>query len=166
MLILQLAFTVIMFYLIWLFLYSLIFGAPYAAVGKERLVTMMRLANIKKGERAADLGSGDGRIVIELAKKGAISDGYEINPVPYIASRYFIKTQNVKNARVFLKDLWKVDLSEYNVITLYGNFPMMKRLEKKLKKELRPGARVVSNHFQFPNWKFEKQYNDVYLYIK
>lgn len=142
------------------------FGAPYAAVGKDRLATMIRLANIQKGERACDVGSGDGRIVVALAKKGAIADGLEINPVLYIVSNYLIKRWKIKHAKVFLKDLWKVNFSTYDVITLYGNFPMMGRLEKKLQKELRPGARVVSNHFQFPNWKYTKKEEDVYLYVR
>jgi cyclopropane fatty-acyl-phospholipid synthase-like methyltransferase len=154
-------------YLIWLFLYSLLFGAPYAAIGEARLKTMIRLADIKKGEKAADLGSGDGRIVSACAEKGAIAHGYEINPLLYVISlRNLTKKGVSSNAKIFLKDLWSVDFSSYDVVTLYGNFPMMSRLQKKLQKELRPGARVISNHFKFPNWKVEKEEEDLYLYIK
>lgn len=153
-------------YCIWLALYSLFFGAPYAAIGKERLRTMIFLAKIKKGEKAADLGSGDGRIVIALAHAGALADGYEINPLLSFLSQYTIKKRQLQNAQIFLKDLWRTDLSKYDVITLYGNFPMMPRLERKLQKELRPGARVISNHFQFPKWKHNRMKDDVYLYIQ
>ena len=153
-------------YVIWLFLYSLLFGAPYAAIGKKRLAVILRLANVKKGERAVDIGSGDGRIVIALAKEGAEASGFEINPLLHSIALWKIYKSKEKNARVFLKDFWRVNFSSYDVITVYGNFPMMERLEKKLQHELRPGARVVSNHFLFPNWQPEKSLEDVYLYIK
>lgn len=154
-------------YIIWLMLYSMFFGAPYAALGKGRLKTMLQLAAVKKGERVADLGAGDGRIVIAFAKAGVIAHGYEINPLLYfLAKRNIQKVKTKGKAEVFLKDLWTVNLSSYDVITLYGNFPMMARLEKKLKKELPVGARVISNHFLFPHWKAEKVFDDTYLFRK
>jgi cyclopropane fatty-acyl-phospholipid synthase-like methyltransferase len=166
MIVIEIIFIACMLYVIWLMVYSLVFGAPYAAIGKKRLAAMLNLAKIKKGDKAADLGSGDGRIVMALAKAGALADGYEINPLLYILSKYRIRKEGVRHANIFLKDLWKKDLSIYDVVTLYGNFPMMGRLEKKLQTELRPGSKVVSNHFQFPNWKYAKKERDVYLYIK
>lgn len=65
-----------------------------------------------------------------------------------------------------LKNFWKANLSEFNCVALYGNFHIMGRLEKKLLKELKPGARVASNHFRFPHWKPTKAKGDVYLYTK
>lgn len=63
-------------------------------------------------------------------------------------------------------DYWKANLKDFDYISVWGTAYMMTRLERKLLKELRPGTKVVSNHFKFPNWKYEKQENDVYLYIK
>lgn len=163
----QLLILIICLYIIWLFSYSLFFGAPYAALGEKKLSKMIELAKIKKGERAADLGSGDGRIVIALAKAGAVASGFEINPVLHVIALQNLRKNGITNtAHVFLKDLWKTDLSKYDVITLYGNFPMMSRLEKKLQKELPPGARVISNHFEFPHWIAEQESNDIFIYRK
>ncbi len=127
---------------------------------------MIRLAKIKKGDKVADLGSGDGRIVIAFAQNGAVAHGYEINPLLYVISIQNLRKNGVhERAKIYLKDLWRVDLSPYDIVTLYGNFPMMSRLEKKLQKELRTGARVISNHFKFPKWNSEKE-EDLYLYVK
>lgn len=165
--IIQLVFFCLLLYIIWLLLYSMFWGAPYAAIGKKRLETMLVLAQSKKGERVADLGAGDGRITIAFARTGATVHGFEINPLLYfIAKRNIQKTKVSTNASVFLQDLWKTNFSSYDVVVLYGNFPMMGRLEKKLQKELKPGARVISNYFQFPNWKPTHSQHDVFLYSK
>ncbi|MBU4142330.1 hypothetical protein KKE99_05680, partial [Patescibacteria group bacterium] len=64
-----------------LFVYALFFGAPYVPIPKNGLDKMVEFANIKFGQKAVDLGSGDGRIMIAMAKAGAIVHGYEINPL-------------------------------------------------------------------------------------
>ena len=42
--------------------------------------TMLNLANVTAGDYVIDLGSGDGRIVIAAAKRGARALGIEYNP--------------------------------------------------------------------------------------
>lgn len=132
-------------------------GAPFLPTQKHALEKMIALAEIKPGEKLADLGSGDGRIVIAAAIAGAEAHGYEINPLLVWWSRYNIKQAGL-SARAFIhqKNFWRVDFSEYNIVMLFGITGIMKGLEKKLKTELKPGSRVVSNIFVFPNWEGEK----------
>jgi hypothetical protein len=52
-----------------------------------------------------------------------------------------------------LQDLWNVDLSEVDVVAVYGLNPIMKDLGVKLQDELRPGSVVLSNVFAIPGWK-------------
>jgi cyclopropane fatty-acyl-phospholipid synthase-like methyltransferase len=151
-------------YVIILLAYSLFKGAPYAAIGITRLEDMLSLLELKKGEKLIDIGSGDGRIVIAAAKKGLDSYGIEINPLLVLVAKKRIKQQKLKNAHILLQDCWKYDISKFDYITIWGTTHMMKHLEKKLSKELKPGAKVVSNHFRFPNWKYKKVKDDVYLY--
>lgn len=152
-------------YVVALLSYSMFRGAPYAVVGKKRLATIIELLQIQPGQKIADLGSGDGRIVIACAERGAKARGYEINPLLVGISRIKINKSGVKNAQILQKDYWRADLSECDSITLYGVTYMMGRLEKKLQKELRPGSRVVSNHFKFPTLKILMSKNDVHLYV-
>lgn len=148
-----------------LIMYALIFGAPFAALAQNRIDTMVKLLKLKKGQKLADLGSGDGRIVISFAKLGIESDGYEINPVLVVWSRLRIRRLGLeKLARIHFKDFWREDFSSFNAVILYGIAHIMGRLEKKLKREMKPGSMIVSNYFKMPELKPEIQENDVWLY--
>jgi hypothetical protein len=140
-------------------------GAPYVPTTRKNLRDMLELANPKLNERVAEIGSGDGRIVIELAKKGAQVDGYEINPVLVLYSIILIyKHQLHKNARIHWKSFWDVDFSSFELVTVYCLNTSMGKLEKKLLKELPKKARIVSNTFSFPDLKPEKTKGKVKLY--
>src|SRR5690349_5991159 len=54
--------------------------APYAATPPEVIEAMLELADLAPGERLLDLGSGDGRIAIEAARRGAEAFGVDIDP--------------------------------------------------------------------------------------
>ncbi len=128
---------------------------------------MLKMAQLQEGERLADLGSGNGKIVIAAAQKGALSDGFENSPTLVYQSRKKIKNAGLTHqARIYLKSFWSADLSQYDVITLYTSVATMPKLEQKLLRELKPGARVVSNTFAFPHWPCEKQRGNIFLYLR
>ena len=142
-------------------------GALYVPSKDNEIRAMVALAGVKAGEKAVDLGAGNGRIVMALARQGAEAHGYEINPFLVRSSKKNIKDAGLEGkAFIHLGNFWSVNFSEFDVVTVFGISHMMKRLEAKLKKELKPGARVVSNHFVFPNWPHAKKENGVRLYIK
>lgn len=161
--------TVALFSLLAIFvliMYALIFGAPFAPVADNRIKTMIKLLNLQRGQKLADIGSGDGRIVIAFAKLGIESHGYEINPLLVAWSRFKIRQMGLqKKAFIHFKSYWSENLSRFNAVTVYGIAHMMGRLEKKLKKELKPGSKVVSNYFQLQGLKPMNQENKVLLYI-
>ncbi|MBI4138187.1 MAG: class I SAM-dependent methyltransferase [Candidatus Wildermuthbacteria bacterium] len=141
------------------------YGAFYAGTRKDNLQELMVLAQTRSGEKAADLGSGDGRIVIALAKAGAMAHGYEINPLLVWWSRRKIRKAGLQNtAWIYWRNFWSIDFSPFDVVIVFGVSTIMKQLEEKLKKELKPGARVVSNSFAFPFWKPEKTVGRVFFY--
>lgn len=141
-------------------------GAPYAPLGKEKIDTMINLLDIKKGDKVVDLGSGDGRIVIGLARKGAQAHGYEINPLLVVISKYKINKAGLgKNAFIHMKSYWNEDVSKFDAITLFGAPHIMKKLKGKFEKELKPGTKIVSNYFKFPDWNFIKEKDKIYFYI-
>jgi ribosomal protein L11 methylase PrmA len=142
-------------------------GAPFVRSDYETIQAIIHAAKIQKGDKAADLGSGDGLIVIALAKAGAEAHGYEINPKLVWQSRRAIKKAGLeKSAFIHWQSFWKADLSDYDVITLYGIQHIMDKLQEKLQKELKPKARVVSNFFIFKKWHASYEHGRVHVYTQ
>ncbi len=143
------------------------FGAPYVVTRREDVETMIHLARLTTDDRVADLGSGDGRIVIAAAKAG-VKDalGIEINGALVKTSRVTAKRLNLANVRFLAQSFWKTDFSDRTVIFLYQVPYAMKRLESKLLAELPAGARVVSNDFRFVNWKPSEEHERIHVYTK
>ena len=162
----QFLFGLVVLILCALALYYLYQGAIYLPTKQKIVEAIVNLAQIKPGMRAVDLGSGDGRLVIALALAGALADGFEINPVLAFWSKLKIKKAGVgNNARIFTKSFWSQDLSQYQVVVVFGMSHIMNRLEIKFKKELRPGTLVISNAFKFPGLNLvSKDGQGVYVY--
>ena len=162
---LQLLLIFVLASIIVILFYAMVRGAPYAPLGKQKIETMLGLLNVKPGEKAIDLGSGDGRLVIEMAKKGAIAYGYEINPLLVLIAKWKIKKLGLqKNAHIYWGDFWGKNLSSFDIVTVYLAPHSMKAVETKLRKELKPKARVAVNYFPFPTWKPKKTLEKIYLY--
>jgi cyclopropane fatty-acyl-phospholipid synthase-like methyltransferase len=173
--ILLLLFTVFVFILAIVYLFKIIelaypllfWGAIYVPTSEKRVEQMIGLLGLKSGQRAADLGAGDGRLVIALAKLGIEAHGYEINPFLVLLARKNIRKAGLESkAFMHFKNLWQEDFGEFNVIALYGMRHMMGKLENKLDKELKSGSVVISNYFTFPEWKPSRAEDNTYLYIK
>lgn len=140
-------------------------GAIYLPSHTGAVEQMVQALSIKPGDQVVDLGSGDGRIVIAMAKAGAVATGYEVNPLLIWISRKNAATSKVLDRVTFVrKSFWRVNFSNVQCVTVFGMTHIMKELEEKLMKELPVGARVVSNGFPFPAWKGEKVAQGVYLY--
>lgn len=161
--ILFLAYAVIIIDL--LFLIPTIKGAIYFPSNKRQIAVMLELAGVKKGECAVDIGSGDGRVVAALAQSGARVDGIELNPILVWYSKWKYGRAH-QNAHFWCKNLWQTNFSEYDVVVLFGMTYIMHDLERKLQRELKPGARVVANSFPFPTWKATQKKDSVYLYTQ
>jgi cyclopropane fatty-acyl-phospholipid synthase-like methyltransferase len=128
-------------------------GAPFIPTKREGLERVMKLAQVRPGAKALDIGSGDGRIVIALARAGAEAHGVENNPLLVWWSRRKIRQAGLEGrAFIHRADLWGFDCSGFDTITLFGITHIMRRLGKKLRRELKPGARIVSMAFEFPDW--------------
>ena len=142
-------------------------GAPFVPTELDRVEDMADLALVQAGDKAVDLGSGDGRVLVALARAGAEVHGYEINPVLVLWSKFQLFRNGVSHlGNVHWKSFWNVDLSGFDLITIYGNPKIMERLETKLQREMNQEARLIAYNFPLPNWQSVKQQNDVYLYTR
>lgn len=150
----QIVALIVLLVLEYLLLRPLINGAVYFPTSETSVQTMLRLANIKRGEKVVDLGSGDGRVLLAFARAGAEAHGYEINPILVWRSRKAIREAGLQG-KIFVhwKSFWRADLSSFDVVILYGIPYIMKKLEVKLGKELKTGTRVLSNIYRFPGWR-------------
>jgi SAM-dependent methyltransferase len=115
---------------------------------------MLKLARVNANDVVYDLGSGDGRIVITAAQKyGARGVGIEIDPTLVRISRETALEGAVEHKVTFIEgNLFTADISPATVVTLYLSLTVNMRLEPKLKKDLRPGTRIVSQRFPIGNW--------------
>lgn len=138
---------------------------PFLASSDSKAKIMMQLLGVIKGRKAADLGCGDGKLLLYLLKKGASAEGFELEP-KLIKEAHVNLQRNGCDCLIHQRNFLKSDLSKYEVITLYGTTSMMARLEEKLSRELKSGTKIVSNTFIFPNWQPIKKRSDVYLYLK
>jgi cyclopropane fatty-acyl-phospholipid synthase-like methyltransferase len=153
---------------IWGYAYSYFFwGAINVPTTEERVEKMVEILDVKPGHHIVDLGAGDGRLVIAVAKMGAVAYGYEINPFLVSLAKKNIKKVGLEGkAFVYLKNFWWQNLSNFDGVVVYGMSHMMEKLEKKLQKELKPGVKIISNYFAFPKWNCSKKEDNIYLYIK
>lgn len=142
-------------------------GPVFVPSTARAIATMIVLAKLKKSDKIIDMGSGDGEILLTLGRKGYAALGCEINPLLIRKSRQRIKESELeKLLKVKQQSFWDIDFSKYDVVFLYGTNYIMERLEKKLQQELKPGSRIVSNYFQFPNWQASGHKGKIRVYTK
>jgi SAM-dependent methyltransferase len=116
---------------------------------------MLKLARVTADDVVYDLGSGDGRILIIAAEKyRARGVGIEIDPKLVALARQIAKDGEVADKVQFIEgDLFEADISPATVVTIYLSPTVNRRLEPKLRRELRPGTRIVSHQFGIGDWK-------------
>lgn len=127
--------------------------APYVPTVEEDVELMLDVAEVCPDDYVIDLGSGDGRIAIAAARRGARALGIEIEPDLVELSRRNARDAGVEDLAAFVEgDLFEADISAASVVTLYL-FPEVNiALRPKLLAELTPGTRVVSNSFDMGDW--------------
>ena len=115
---------------------------------------MLRLAAVTRDDVVYDLGSGDGRIVLAAAHdRGARGVGFEIDPALVAEANATARRLGLTDRVTFRQDdLFKADLREATVVTLYLSPALNRRLRPKLLAELRPGSRIVSHAFDMGDW--------------
>ncbi|MGE5814360.1 MAG: SAM-dependent methyltransferase [Acidobacteriota bacterium] len=126
----------------------------FAPTSQEVAEQMLKLARVTAEDVVYDLGSGDGRIVVLAAQKfGARGVGVELDPALVEISRQVAREGAVAERTAFVEqDLFTADISRATVVTLYLSPAVNRRLETKLRTELRPGTRIVSHQFAIGDW--------------
>jgi SAM-dependent methyltransferase len=130
---------------------------PFVPTPQEVVDKMIELAGVKKGDVVYDLGSGDGRIVITAAKKGARAVGFDVDGNLVKESRENIRKAGVQDlAEIKQQDILTVDLSGASVVTMYLLPDVNLKLKPHILSQMKPGSRVVSHAFDMGDWKPDK----------
>ncbi len=163
-LLLLLAAGVVVIWLIFLSLPGWLGGAPFVPARQEWVKEAVRLAGVKPGEIVIDLGSGDGRLLVAAAA-GAKVVGYEINPYLVLVSRLrLLAAGKSKSFRVVWGDYRKADLHQADVVFIYSVTGALALLDEKLRREMKPGARLISIRYPIAGRKAEVESEGVFLY--
>jgi tRNA A58 N-methylase Trm61 len=142
-------------------------GAPWVPTPMNVVHLMLAMAEVGPGDVVYDLGCGDGRMVVAAARHyGARAVGVEIDPLRYLWCQMRITALGLRDrVRIVYGDFFAQDLSEADVVTCYLLQDTNNKLEGKLKRELNPGTRVVSNTFTFRRLRLVRQNAKASLYM-
>ncbi len=136
---------------------------------EELVATMLDMAHVTASDYVIDLGSGDGRIAIAAAKRGARAMGIEYNPDMVALSRENAAEAGVSDKATFRQaDIFETDFSKATVVTMYLLPDLNMRLRPKIL-DLKPGTRIVSHAFNMDDWEPDQtadvEYRTAYLWI-
>lgn len=130
---------------------------PFVPTPVSVVERMLELAEVRPGDVLYDLGSGDGRMVILGALRGARGVGIDINPAWVQQARSYAERYGVQDRVTFrVEDIFTTDVSEATVLMLYLLPEVNRKLEPKLRAELKPGTRVVSHEYLIGDWVPQK----------
>lgn len=143
------------------------YGLPPVSSRKERIRRAIEMTNPQPGETLYDLGSGHGRVLVIAAKEfGLNAVGIEAGPVQCVISKMNALRNRVSSkVRVEAGNFYKSNLENADIVFAYLTSGYGYRLQEKLKKELKPGARVVTVSFNLPDWGAEIFDREQLLYV-
>lgn len=135
--------------------------APYVATKSARVKKALTLVGLKKDEVFYELGSGDGRVVLEAAKLGAKAFGIEQSWIRVLWSRYSARKLNLPNAKFIHGNIFSYlsssrkrgSINNIDIIFIFLLPKGVAKLEPILRSNLKKGSRVMTQTFHFPKWK-------------
>lgn len=155
-------------FFLWI-MWSDILGAGFEPTSRKRVKRMLEMARVGEGDLVYDLGSGDGRIVVEAARNfNARAVGIEADPFRFAWSKFKVAFFRLRmQIDIRWGNFFKEDISDATVVTLFLSSKANQNLKRKLKTELQPGTRVVTYYWKFNGWKpaREDRKKQIYLYI-
>ena len=129
-------------------------SAGWEPTARTKVRRMLEMSGAGPSDVVYDLGSGDGRILVEAAKTyRARAVGVEADPLRALYSKLVVTTMHLSGqVKVVWGNFFHTDLSEATIVTLFLTQGTNQRLKSKLLSELRPGTKVVSYVWTFNGW--------------
>lgn len=140
-------------------------GPIYYPTPLSTVQKMLRLAKLTPKDTLIDLGSGDGRLLIQAALSGSQAIGYEIDPILAHCSRRQAAKLNLSHlVTVHTKSFWQANLNQATVITAYLFPRFMNRLQKQIEAQITHPLRLVCHQYPLPRKKYTRKLGNLYLY--
>lgn len=139
--------------------------SPWWRTDKKTARVACKLANISKKDIVYELGSGDGEFILvaanEFNAKKAV--GIEIDYSRYWIAKFKAQISKSKNTKFVRSDFKKITINDATVVYFYLVPAVIKRIMTKLKKELKPGTKIVSYRYEVPLKMIEKK-GELFIY--
>lgn len=147
-----------------IFVYKTKTGSPSVWSRDEHIRNAVKY--VKPKMRVADLGCGDGRVLIAAVRAGAAqAEGWEIEPAVWLAAKRNIVLANLKNkVKIHFGDMWRADLSQVDLVYVYQLTRYAPRFVDKCRRELKRGAWVVANTYPLAGLPLVKQDGELFIY--
>lgn len=137
-----------------LLIYSSLMGSPYVPSKNKLLKRIFDTVSFKKNSRFLDLGCGDGRVVIFVARYYKVRTvGVDINPMVIAWAKLKTRFKNLKNTEFRVENIFKTDLSGYDAIYIFLMPKLLVKLKPKLMKEAKKNAVLISHGFKIEGWE-------------
>jgi len=130
-------------------------ATPFVASDPAVVARMVKLAALSDGETAVDLGSGDGRIVLEAVRSNPKVTGWGVDIDAKLVERAnaAAREQGLSDrARFFHRNAFDADLRKVDVIFLWLLPELQQLLRTKILAEARPGTRVIAHYTNMGSW--------------
>lgn len=145
--------------------FTTFFGSSWAPTPKRIINKVIKETKPKRGQKFYDIGSGDGRLVIEVARKTqADVIGIEIDFLKWILSTIKIKMNHLNNARVRRCSFFAADIKDADIVFFYLTPKTIDKLQAKLK-NLKKACVVVSYRFKCKDLRLIKELKKEKVYI-
>ncbi len=152
-------FTFILFLLLASFAYAAIQGAPWVPTRKPDIDRLLRLLDLKPDQKFVELGCGDGRVSLAIAKRThAQVTGIELSLAQWLIAtmRGFLSPSFRKSGLFIFGNVFSQDLSKYDAVYLFLMPDTYAKLRPKFERELRTGSRVISYVWPIQGWEPDK----------
>lgn len=151
-------------WLILLFGFVVLFGAPYLPTLSKQKLAAFELLELEPGQTLLELGSGDGRMLLAAAEKGYKVIGYELNPLLVLVS-YFRTFKHRKNVTIRWGNFWWEIWPRTDGIYVFLLDRYMEKLDKKIIQNYpEQKVKLVNCAFRIPGKDIVKEKDGVYLY--
>jgi len=145
------------------YLWANTFGVPFVPSDRKIVEAMVDFLKRTKVKKVAELGAGDGRVAFALARAGFEVLAVEVNPLLSLWMRLVKFLRRYNKVEILNKDLFKVDIKEFDAIIVYLYPEHLEKLEERFFSKMPKGSYILSNTFKFK--KHEPIENSGKLYI-